>query len=43
MRGGLDLQIPSAFVVVEIPGQRALDVLGPRVVTLDEVAVIGCS
>ncbi len=41
MRRRLDLQIPPIFVVVEISSQRALDLFGPRVVTLDEIAVIG--
>jgi hypothetical protein len=41
MRSRLDLQIPPLFIVVELPQERALDLLGPGVMTLDEVAVVG--
>ena len=41
MGSSLDLQIAALQIVVELPGERALDVLWTRVVAFDEIAVIG--
>ena len=41
VRGGLELQIAPRLVGVELAGQRPLDVARPRVMALDQVAVVG--
>jgi hypothetical protein len=41
MREGLDLEIATLLVGVELARQRALNVPGPCIMPLDEVAVVG--
>ena len=41
MGGRFDLEVASPFVLIEVADQRARDIRGPRVVALDEVAVVG--
>ena len=38
---GLELQIAPAGIFIEVAGKRALDVSRARVMTLDEIAVVG--
>ena len=40
VRGGFQLQVPARRVLLEVLSQRALDVPGPGVVALDQVAVV---
>ena len=40
MGGRLDLEAASLFVFIEIARERALDIPGPGVVALDEIAVV---
>src|SRR2546430_16083740 len=40
MRGGLLLEIAPLAIGVELAGERALDVLGSRVMSIDEIAVV---
>ena len=40
MGGRFDLEVASPFVLIEVADERARDIPGPRVVALDEVAVV---
>src|SRR5215217_494094 len=41
MRSCFELEIATLFVAIEFPSQRAFDITRARVVSFDEIAVIG--
>ena len=41
MRGGFELEVLAPRVAVELTGERALDVFWARIMTFNEVAVVG--
>ncbi|WP_211256231.1 hypothetical protein [Edaphobacter aggregans] len=41
MRRCFDLQVAPLLILVQLPRQSALNISGPRIVSLDQVAVVG--
>jgi hypothetical protein len=40
MSGSLDLEVTPFFVLIEVAGERSLNIAGARMMSFDEIAVI---